>query len=144
MKNLFILLIATLSLSSCATMFSSSKYYATVEVEGHADAKVAISRYGKVEQGEKVRLKRHGKTQITVRKDGCETITKTYDNTMNWAIVANAPLTLFLGTAIDAATGAMFSPKTGNEVFKEKNKHFNYLIQDYNEACKTSVTASNN
>lgn len=124
-------------------MFSGSKYHATIEVDGHEKAQVSVSRYGKVTQGKKVRLKRHGKTSITIKEEGCETITKTYDNTVNWAIVTNIPFTLFLGTGIDAATGAMFSPKTGEEVFKEKNKHFKYVIQDYDDACKTTVTASN-
>lgn len=141
MKNLIVLVCATVALSSCATMFGGSRYYATFEVEGHQEAQVKVRGYGKVQQGEKVKLRRHGKKTVTVTESGCNEMTRSYSNTINYTTLANIPFVLVIGGGIDAASGAMFTPQTGEEVFKKKNKHFEYVITGYDEAC-TAESAS--
>ena len=125
-----------LVMSSCATMFGGSKYYATFEVEGHQNAEVKVSGYGKVSQGEKVKLRRHGAKTVSISEQGCEKMTKTYGNTFNATSVVNLPFNLLIGAGIDAATGAMFTPQTGEDVYKKKNKHFEYVVTGYDEACQ--------
>ena len=82
------------------------------------DAEVKVSGYGKVSQGEKVKLRRHGAKTVSISEQGCEKMTKTYGNTFNATSVVNLPFNFLIGAGIDAATGAMFKPQTGEDVYK--------------------------
>ena len=142
MTNTFMMISVSVIMSSCATMFGGSKYYATFEVEGHQNAEVKVSGYGKVAQGEQVKLRRHGAKTVSVNEAGCEKMTKTYANTFNATSVVNLPFNFLIGAGIDAATGAMFKPQTGEEVYKKKNKHFEYVITGYDESCQNQGTSN--
>ena len=90
MTNTIMMIAVAVAMSSCATMFGGSKYYATFEVEGHQNAEVKVSGYGKVSQGEKIKLRRHGAKTVSINEQGCEKMAKTYGNTFNATSISPA------------------------------------------------------
>ncbi|MCH5308156.1 MAG: hypothetical protein J1E37_08695 [Prevotella sp.] len=112
-------LIATLLVTSCASIFSGSKANVTVRNDNVTTA-VTLSYDGKVENNvflpHKIKIKRGFQpTTITAKANGYEegsvSVKKGFNGTTLWNILWGA----IPGIAIDAATGAMMKP-TQNEI----------------------------
>ncbi len=101
------LMAALFLFSSCAAMFRTSSYTATIET---GDPSVKIYSRGELIGTGKVTktFKRKNDLSITLKKDGCEDVVRNFDKKFgigyvlfNWGLA---------GLVIDIATGAIYKP----------------------------------
>lgn len=156
--NLFYLLIfiaLPILLSSCATIIGGGNYYAKVQVPNHQDAKIEYqgSFKGTGEATFKAKRREADNFSVTIKKDGCETQTKTFTqksfrgwaftgSLLGWTgLVPGTFIPLPWGIALDAATGAWWKPDINEKgVSKQDYKHFTYQIDYTGCVNKSSST----
>lgn len=157
-KNLFNLLeIIVLSaiFSSCATIIGGSKYVAKVQVPDHRDAQI---EYQNSYKGTGIAVFEANRRDaddfsVTVKKEGCETQTKTFTQKSfrGWAftgslvgwtgLVEGIPLPW--GIIVDAITGAWWKPDI-KEIGVTKVDYNNYIYQIDYTGCDTKTESTIN
>lgn len=153
LKNLYYLFIAVIFsvlLTSCATIVGGSKYWAKVQVPGHPNAKIEYNGIyqGTGEASFKAKRSEANEFEVTIKEDGCETETKRFTQrdfrvwafigtlvTFTGIIINGVWLPVPFGVMVDGSVGSWWKPDTSEKgVSKEDFKHFTYLI-DYT-GCK--------
>lgn len=152
---LFGLIVLSVLFSSCATIIGGSNYYAKVQVPDHSDAKIEYqgSYKGTGEASFKAKRRNADNFSITVKKEGCETQTKTFTqksfrgwaftgSLLGWTgLVPGTFIPLPWGIAVDAATGAWWKPDI-NEIGVTKQDYNHYIYQIDYTGCDTKTEST--
>ncbi|AKA35273.1 MAG: hypothetical protein CMH48_01870 [Muricauda sp.] len=136
MKNrisiFFAVLFLSFQLTSCGVMFGGSRYNGTFIAHGRPNADIYINGE-KAGQGQVTKmLKRDRPVKVEIKEEGCEPITKNFDNTFR---TGNFILTVIswgiLGIGVDLGTGAAYKPDHRNNPSIEKltDKNFRFSIE---------------
>lgn len=141
MKNRLSIFLATLflfsQLTGCGVMFGGSRYNGTFIANGRPNADIYINGE-KAGQGEVTKLlKRNKDLQVQIKEDGCEPVTKNFDNRFR---TGNFILSVIswglLGIAVDLGTGSSYKPdhRNNESITKMSDKNFRFSIDSNCEA----------
>lgn len=135
MKNKLPILLALIflfsQLSSCGVIFGGSRYNGTFVANGRPNADIYINGE-KVGQGEVTKmLKRDKDLQVEIKEEGCEPVTKNFDNRFRTGNFILSVLTWgIIGIAVDLGTGASYKPDHRNDasITRMSDKDFQFSI----------------
>ena len=119
MKNFFTLLLVSIFMTSCATLFTGGKARVAMNTPKQSGTTVSVNG---IERGTTpIQLKLKAEDIITFEKEGFETKTVVVDSKFNGVAILN--LLSILGWGIDAITGAIKVPDTKiiNVTLRETN-----------------------
>ena len=119
MKKIYSILLVTILMSSCATLFTGGKGRVAMNTPNQSGTTVSVNG---IERGTTpIQLKVKADDIITFEKEGFETKTVVVDSKFNAVAILN--LFSILGWGIDAITGALKVPDTKvvNVTLKESN-----------------------
>ena len=113
---LFTIIVVSLLLTSCASIFGGAKKkvtfktmsnvrYATLEIDGKMHYNVSLPYTAKVKCG-------NTPTTVVAKAEGYPPVTKFINKKFNYVTLLNIPFTCFIGMAIDGITGAMTKPES--------------------------------
>ncbi|MGL6067897.1 MAG: hypothetical protein ACRC0I_03995, partial [Sediminibacterium sp.] len=137
-----LLIFIVLGVSSCATIFGGSRYYAHVTVEDHPNATITYNGSLRGKGFATLKLKRQDANNLSfvIKDEGCEPQTVDYvgrnfrtgafiGSILGWTgLVGGIPIPW--GAAVDLATGAVWKPNLKEKgITKQDNKNYNYLIK---------------
>ena len=119
MKKIFTLIVASIMITSCATLFTGGKGRVAMNTPKQTGTTVSVNG---IERGSTpIQLKVKPDDIITFEKEGFETKTVVVDGKFNSVAILN--LFSILGWGIDAVTGSLKVPDTKvvNVTLKESN-----------------------
>ena len=118
-------------LTSCGVMFGGSRYNGTFVANGRPNADIYINGE-KSGQGQVTKiLKRDQPVKVEIKEDGCESVTKNFDNAfrtgnfilsvISWGII---------GIGVDLGTGASYKPDHRNNpsITKMSDKDYRFTV----------------
>jgi len=118
-------------LTSCGVIFGGSRYNGTFVANGRPNADIFINGE-KVGQGEVTKmLKRDKDLKVEIKEEGCEPITKNFDNRFRTGNFILSVLSWgLLGIAVDLGTGASYKPDHRNDaaITRMSDKNFRFSI----------------
>ena len=130
------ILFLSLQFSSCGVMFGGSRYNGTFVANGRPNADIYINGE-KSGQGEVTKiLKRNRPVKVEIKEDGCEPVTKNFENAFRTGNFILSVLTWgILGIGIDLGTGASYKPDHRNDpsITKLNDKNFRFSIDSNGE-----------
>ncbi len=138
-RVLFSITLLSFICSSCGVMFGGSKFSGAVAVKDHPNTEIYYNG-NKIGKGTSIGLyPRNQPFTVTLKQEGCESKTVTYNKTFR---TGNFILSLFtwglVGAAIDLGSGASYKPDIKNNPGVEKTGDKNFIFHiDYSE-CPTS------
>ncbi len=118
-------------LSSCGVMFGGSRYNGTFVANGRPNADIYINGE-KAGQGEVTKLlKRDQPVKVEIKEDGCEPVTKNFDNRFRTGNFILSVITWgIIGLGIDLGTGASYKPDHRNNpsITKLSDKNYKFSV----------------
>jgi hypothetical protein len=128
-----LLLLGSLTLSSCGVMFGGSKYIGTINVKNHPNAQIYVDGT-KVGQGTGTVVRpRNLPLTVEVKQEGCEPKTQVYHKAFRTGnFILSAAMWGIIGIAVDLGTGASFKPdhKGNPAIQKLSDKEYSFTV-DY-------------
>lgn len=122
----------SLQMTSCGVMFGGSRYNGTFVANGRPNADIYINGE-KAGQGHVTKLlKRNLPIKVEVKEEGCEPITKNFDNTFR---TGNFILSVIswglIGIGVDLGTGSSYKPdhRNDNNITKLSDKNFRFSVE---------------
>ncbi|WP_430811716.1 MULTISPECIES: hypothetical protein [unclassified Carboxylicivirga] len=139
--SLAVIVMSSLVLQSCATLFGGAKYNAHYEVENRPNAKIYVNDHKVSDTGEATTLEARNRSVYVEVVDGDCKVKKEYMNELRvgW-LISDIVITGVVPLVVDFATGSMYRPVEGRGVQKLGTDDFKYVI-NIDDECPLEETA---